>query len=665
MGRRRVGATLLAVTLVLLAAGAGAAEPRPVVAVFQVEARSLKLERGLLDSLTEYLAVAVAEEGVYTIVPPGDIKRALVERKRASYQECYDQSCQIELGRELAATKSLATSILRIGDACVVTAVLYDLGRQASDATAKEEGGCRPRELMRSLGAVAARIRRVGPAAPAPPRVEPSRPAEAPRPAERPAPVRPTPPPGLVAPAGYGLARAELRRAVLEKVAREYYLPEDVRPDELLAGALASLAGALPGLRLDEASGARRLLAAGRERSLARPVADLAALGRALDDALLFVEPLAAGPDQALALEAGALQGLLARLGPANVLLSPRQVEEIRVSTQGAFGGLGMVLQRKDNRLVVIAPVDGTPASRAGVRPGWLILAVDGRSVEDLALDQAVALLRGAPGSRVEVEFAPPGGASRREVLTREVIRIQAVEASLLAGGVGYVRIRGFQKGTRDELVQALARMGPGVGLVVLDLRGCPGGLMAEAVAVADHFLAGGEIVATQTRKERQAQAAKAGPGDLLEVPLAVLVDRGTASGAELVAAALGGQGRALVLGEPTFAKGTVEVLYDLPHGFQLKLSIAQYVAAGSRYLHGRGVPLDVRAAPVAEGEAADAAAIRYRPGPAGEPGRDPLVHLARRLFSTCGERQPARCLARAGGLLDSLRGTVLEPQAP
>ena len=106
-------------------------------------------------------------------------------------------------------------------------------------------------------------------------------------------------------------------------------------------------------------------------------------------------------------------------------------------------------------------------------------------------------------------------------------------------------------------------------------------------------------------------------------------------------------------------------MLYDLPHGFQLKLSIAQYVAAGSRYLHGRGVPLDVRAAPVAEGEAADAAAIRYRPGPAGEPGRDPLVHLARRLFSTCGERQPARCLARAGGLLDSLRGTVLEPQAP
>jgi carboxyl-terminal processing protease len=648
MGARRVSSFLGCGGLLLLTASGGAGELRPVVAVFQIEARSLKLERGLLESLTEYLAVAVAEEGVYTIVPPGDIKRALVERKRVSYQECYDQSCQIELGRELAASKSLATSLLRIGDACVVTAVLYDLGRQASDATAKVEGGCRPKELMRSLAEVAARIRKAGPAAPA-----------------QAAPPVAAPPPGLTAPAGYSLARAELRRAVLEKIDKEYHLPEDVRPDELLAAALASLAGALPGLQVDQAGGARRLAAAGREHSLARPVADLGALARALDAALLFVEPLATGPDQALALEAAALRGLLARLGGANALLTPRQVEEIRVSTQGAFGGLGMQVQLKEGHLLVVAPLEGTPAWRAGVRSGWRILAIDGQPVEGLALEQAVALLRGAPGSRVEVEFALPGGASRREVLTREVIRIQAVEGRLLAGGVGYARIRSFQKGTRDELAQALARLGPGVGLVVLDLRGCPGGLMAEAVEVADHFLAQGEIVAIQTRRERQAQVAKAGPGDLLEVPLAVLVDRGTASSAELVAAALGGLGRALVLGEPTFAKGTVEVLYDLPHGFQLKLSMAQYVAAGSRYLHGRGVPLDVRAEALAEGEAADASAIRYRPGPPGEPGRDPLVELARRLFAGCGVIKPDRCLARSSALLDSLRGTVLEPPVP
>jgi len=641
---------------------AAAGEARPVVAVFQIEAKSLKLERGLLDNLTEYLAVAVAEDGVFTIVPPGDIKRALVERKRASYRECYDQSCQIELGRELAASKSLATSILRIDRTCVVTAVLYDLGRQASDATAKVEGGCKPRDLMTSLASVAARVRQAGAVASvAPAKAEPPKAG----PPKTPAPVRAASTAGLIAPPGYQLARAELRRTVLEQIAKVYYLPEDVRPDELLVAALQGMTGVLPGLRLDEAGGTRRLGAAGRERSLARPVADLDALANALSEALLFVEPLAAGPDQILALEAAALQALLARLGRANALLTPRQVEEIRVSTQGSFGGLGLSVQIKDGLLVVVSPFDGTPAWRAGVRAGWRILAVDGRPVEGLDLDQAVALMRGAPGSQVEIEFEPPGGAARREVLTREVIRIQAVEGRLLPGGVAYLRVRSFQKGTADELTQALARMGSGLALVVLDLRGCPGGLLTEAVEVADRFLSQGEIVATQTRSERQAQMATAKAGDFLEVPMAVLVDRGTSSGAEIVAAGLGGLGRALVLGEPTFAKGTAEALYDLPHHFQLKLSIAQYVTAGSRYLHGRGVPLDVRAAPVIEGEAADASAIRYRPGPAGRPEIDPLVDLARRLFAGCGERHPARCLARSGALLDAARGRVLEPPAP
>ncbi len=305
-------------------------------------------------------------------------------------------------------------------------------------------------------------------------------------------------------------------------------------------------------------------------------------------------------------IEYTAVNGMLKTLDPHTVLLPPEMFAEMQTSTRGEFGGLGIVISVRDGHLTVIRPIEKTPASKAGLQRGDRIVKINDESTLNMPLNGAVTRLRGKPGSKVTIFIRrenKPGvwAAPRRVELTRDVIEIASVEHRMLRDSVGYIQIKNFQNNTELHLRRALATLHKKqmVGLV-LDLRNNPGGLLDQAVQVADTFLDEGPIVTTSSQdpRERTEEFAESG-GTEPRYPMVVLINGQSASASEIVAGALKNHDRALIIGEQSFGKGSVQVLYQLQDQSALKLTVAQYLTPGDVSIQGVGIVPDIAINPM------------------------------------------------------------------
>ena len=305
--------------------------------------------------------------------------------------------------------------------------------------------------------------------------------------------------------------------------------------------------------------------------------------------------------------EYAAVNGMLRTLDPHTVLLTPDIFEEMQTSTRGEFGGLGIVISIRDGRLTVIRPMPGTPAYKAGLRRGDRIVKINDESTLNMPLNEAVDRLRGAPGSKVVIftqrknDKTGEWSAPRRVQLVRAVIHIESVEHRMLRDGVGYVKINNFQGNTHKDLREALADLhGKKMKGLLLDLRSNPGGLLEQAVRVADTFLTGGPIVTTSSQDphQREEKFARRG-GTEPNYPMVVLINGASASASEIVAGALKNHDRALIIGEQSFGKGSVQVLYNFQDGSALKLTVAQYLTPGDLSIQGVGIVPDIAITPM------------------------------------------------------------------
>ncbi len=294
----------------------------------------------------------------------------------------------------------------------------------------------------------------------------------------------------------------------------------------------------------------------------------------------------------------GALEGMVGRLDPHSAYLNPQRYAQFLEDSEGQFAGIGVEVDFRDDRVLVIATIPGSPAERAGLKTGDRIVAVNGMPIAGIAADQIVRNLRGQPGSKVRLAIRRNGRDEPLIVtLTRDVVRIRSVEGRRLKDDIGYVRLKLFQGGTYAELMGELASLQtekPLTGLI-LDLRGNPGGLVAEAVAIADEFLDDG-LIYTARHRGQVVETVRSDSGDLLEaLPLSVLTDDGTASSAEILAGALKDRRRASVVGGPTFGKGSVQFVLDLPWGGGLLLTSLVYFTPSGLAIQARGLEPTVR----------------------------------------------------------------------
>lgn len=299
-------------------------------------------------------------------------------------------------------------------------------------------------------------------------------------------------------------------------------------------------------------------------------------------------------------LTTGAIEGMLKTLDPYSVYLTPERYKEIEIGTSGEFGGVGMEITVENDVLTVITPIEGTPAAKAGVKPEDQILAIEGKSTRGMAVHEAVSRLRGLKGSSVKVTVKSKGAKNPREVtLIRDIIRVESVKSKLLDNNIGYIQLSQFQEKTSDELRDALLKLqaasaGKLKG-IVLDLRNNPGGLLTQAVEVADEFMDKGLIVSVRGKSGTQPTEYYATKnGKFQDYPLIVVVNKGSASASEVVAEALQDSKRASILGTKTFGKGSVQTIIKLENGSGLKLTTAKFYAPSGRSINEVGVMPDI-----------------------------------------------------------------------
>ena len=295
-----------------------------------------------------------------------------------------------------------------------------------------------------------------------------------------------------------------------------------------------------------------------------------------------------------------AIRGMLQGLDPHSAYLSADDFSDLQEGTSGEFGGLGLEVDTDNGFIRVVAPIDDTPAARAGIRPGDLIILLDDRSTRGMDLNEAVSLMRGQPGTDVTLTITREGRDEPLEVtLTRDVIQVVSVRSRMLEDGYGYIRISQFQNRTGANLRDALGALhdaadGSLDGLV-LDLRNNPGGVLQAAVAVADAFLEEGRIVYTEGRLDQAQMQFEASGEDLARgAPIVVLINEGSASASEIVAGALQDHRRAVVMGSRSFGKGSVQSVLPLNSGAAIKLTTARYYTPDGRSIQAEGIEPDV-----------------------------------------------------------------------
>ena len=295
-----------------------------------------------------------------------------------------------------------------------------------------------------------------------------------------------------------------------------------------------------------------------------------------------------------------AIRGMLSGLDPHSTYLDAKAFEELRVGTTGEFGGLGIVVGMEDGFVKVISPIDDTPAQRAGVKTGDLIIRLDEKPVKGMSLDDAVKIMRGKPGTNIDLTIVREGvDQPLKFTITRDRIRVKSVKSRMLEPGYGYVRISQFQERTGKDLLKAITDLKKknkdNLKGLVLDLRNNPGGLLDSAVLVSDTFLDRGNIVSVKGRTEDNKLSQAATPGDILKgSPMVVLVNEGSASASEIVAGALQDNKRAVIMGQKTFGKGSVQTVIPLGNNSALKLTTARYYTPSGRSIQAEGIQPDI-----------------------------------------------------------------------
>jgi carboxyl-terminal processing protease len=330
---------------------------------------------------------------------------------------------------------------------------------------------------------------------------------------------------------------------------------------------------------------------------------------------LVLVENQYVEPTQRGKLTEGAVRGLVAELDPHSAYLSPEEYAIFEGETSGKFGGVGVEVDFRDDVATVIAPIEGSPAARAGVRSGDQIVAIDGKPVRGEHLDKLIGAMRGPSGTKVAMTVRRPNVADPLTFeLVREEIHVQSVTSKRLGRDVAYVRIKQFQEGTHQELLRAAASLraggSPELTGVILDLRNNPGGLVDEAEGVADELLDAGVIYTTRHRGRIVDEIKAHAGGAFVSLPVVAIVNEYSASAAELLAGALQDNRRATVVGAQTFGKGSVQTIFELPGGAGMRLTTMRYYTPSGRSIQAEGIKPDLV---IQAGQAAGAPVLRER----------------------------------------------------
>ncbi len=294
-----------------------------------------------------------------------------------------------------------------------------------------------------------------------------------------------------------------------------------------------------------------------------------------------------------------AINGALQSLDPFSAYMNPKVFEESQSETSGEFGGLGIEVSMESGVIIVIAPIDDTPASKAGIKAGDYIVKINGEQVQGKTLMEAVNLMRGPEGTSIEITVRRKGLRKAKIFkITREIIEIKSVISKIVDNKVGYLRLRAFNANSSSQLKKEISKIEKNKKLVgyILDLRNNPGGLLSQAVTISDFFLNDGEIVSTKGRKKRENRKFFAKKGDKIDgKPLIVLINNGSASASEIVAGALQDQKRAILLGETTFGKGSVQSIIPLKNRGAIRLTISKYYLPSGKSISEVGVVPDIK----------------------------------------------------------------------
>jgi len=398
---------------------------------------------------------------------------------------------------------------------------------------------------------------------------------------------------------------------VILYVKDNYVDPKRVKPKEMMISALEYVEKSVPDVLVDgnAESGKLHVNVNGKTREFdISHVDSLWKMSFTLKDVFDFVNKNMRPMDDTRDIEYAAVNGMLSTLDPHSVLLRPEVYREMKLSTKGEFGGLGFVIQMREGNLTVVKVLPKTPAARAGIQKDDQIKKIGEESTVNMDLNEAVSKLRGPVDSRVGITVERKGWEKPRPMtLNRAMISIESVQHKLLAGNVGYVRLKNFQGNTTRDLQSALSEMRRqseakgGLKGVVLDMRGNPGGLLEQAIQVSDTFLSSGTIVSTVGLSDKLREEKRARPDEGEDTfPVAVLVNAVSASASEIVAGALKNLNRAVIIGRQTFGKGSVQVLYDFPDDSALKLTIAKYLTPGDVSIQEVGIVPDIELIPSA-----------------------------------------------------------------
>lgn len=295
----------------------------------------------------------------------------------------------------------------------------------------------------------------------------------------------------------------------------------------------------------------------------------------------------------------GALKGMLSNLDKHSQFMDPELYNEMKIETEGEFGGIGIEITIKDNLLTIITPMDGTPAQKAGLKPNDKIVKIDGELTKDITLVEAVKKLRGKPGTKVQLTVLRENEKKLLEFsLTRDIIKLKSIkEAKLIGDKIGYIKLVEFRENTLKDFDSALKTLEKkGIDSLILDLRYNPGGLLNSAVDVSERFLKTGDMVVyTKGRiKNQNVEFKSRYAKPYLDYPLVVLVNAGSASGSEIVAGALQDNKRAIIVGTKTFGKGSVQTVIPLRDGSAIRLTTSKYFTPSGRSIHGEGIMPDV-----------------------------------------------------------------------
>ncbi len=312
----------------------------------------------------------------------------------------------------------------------------------------------------------------------------------------------------------------------------------------------------------------------------------------------------------------GAIKGMLSSLDPHSAFMTPEQYKEMQVDTKGEFGGIGIQIGVKDNMLTVIAPLEDTPAYRAGIKSGDKIIKINNDFTKDMALHDAVSKMRGAPSTSVKITILREGWKETKEFnLMREVIKINSVKSKLLEDGIGYIKLTQFQEQTASDLTTAMEKLAEqNINSLVLDLRNNPGGLLNSAVDVSSQFLLPDKLVVfIKDRKGEKVEYRSGKNKSNSTIPMVVLVNQGSASASEIVAGALKDWNRAVLIGTQTFGKGSVQSVVPLGDGSALRLTTARYYTPNGVSIQTTGITPDIVVKPEVKDKAKSRPAIREK----------------------------------------------------